>query len=152
MCTCITFCWIGQLFNTTLTGPVTFGGRELCVLVLYVVGSDSYLCLLVLHSARQDSCLGLLCWPRDIWKTGVMCTCIIFCWIRQLLNTNLTGPVAFGGRELCVLVLHSAVSDSYLTLVYWSHDIWKTSVMCTYIPFCWIRQLFKNALTGPVAF
>jgi hypothetical protein len=60
MCTCITFCWIGQLFNTTLTGPVTFGGRELCVLVLYVVGSDSYLCLLVLHSARQDSCLGLL--------------------------------------------------------------------------------------------
>jgi hypothetical protein len=103
MCTCITFCWIRQLFNSTLIGAVTFRRRELC--------------LLVLHSAGQDSCLGLLCWPRDIWKTGVMCTCIIFCWIRQLLNTNLTGPVAFGGRELCVLVLYSAGSNIYLTLL-----------------------------------
>ena len=103
MCTCITFCWTRQLFNTTLIGAVTFRRRELC--------------LLVLHSAGQDSCLGLLCWPRDIWKTGVMCTCIIFCRIRQLLNTNLTGPVALGGRESCVLVLYSAGSDSYLTLL-----------------------------------
>jgi hypothetical protein len=46
-----------------------------------------------------------------------MCTCIICCWIRQLLNTNLTGPVAFGGRELCVLVLYSAGSNIYLTLL-----------------------------------
>jgi hypothetical protein len=27
------------------------------------------------------------------------------------------GPVAFGGRELCVLVLHSAGPGSYLTLL-----------------------------------
>jgi hypothetical protein len=46
-----------------------------------------------------------------------MCTCIMFCWIRQLLNTTLTGPVAFGGRELCVLVLHSAGPDCYFTLL-----------------------------------
>jgi hypothetical protein len=46
-----------------------------------------------------------------------MCTCIIFCWIRQLFNTTLTGSVAFGGWELCVLVLHSAGSDSYLALL-----------------------------------
>jgi hypothetical protein len=103
MCTCITFCWTIQLFNTTFTGPVAFGGRELCVLVL--------------HSARQDSCLPLLYWPRYIRRTGVMCTCIIFCWIRQLFNTTLSVPVAFGGRELCVFVLHSAGSDSYLALL-----------------------------------
>jgi hypothetical protein len=29
----------------------------------------------------------------------------------------LIGTVVFGGRELCVLVLHSAGSDSYLTLL-----------------------------------
>jgi hypothetical protein len=46
-----------------------------------------------------------------------MCTCITFCWIRQLSNTTLTGSVVFGGRELCVLVLHSAGSDSYLILL-----------------------------------
>jgi hypothetical protein len=45
-----------------------------------------------------------------------MFTCITFCWIRQLFNTTVIGPVAFGGRELCVLVLDSAGSDSYLTL------------------------------------
>ena len=73
--------------------------------------------MLVLHSAGQDSCLTLRYWPRDVWRTGVMCTCIIFCWIRQLFNTNLIGAVVFGGRELCVLVLHSAGSDSYLTLL-----------------------------------
>ena len=46
-----------------------------------------------------------------------MCTCITFCWTRQLFNTTLIGPVTFEGRELCVLVLHSAVPDSYLTLL-----------------------------------
>jgi hypothetical protein len=46
-----------------------------------------------------------------------MCVCITFCWTRQLANTALIGPVAFGRRELCVLVLYSAGSDSYLTLI-----------------------------------
>jgi hypothetical protein len=46
-----------------------------------------------------------------------MCMCITFCWIRQLFNTTLTSPVTFGGRVLCVLVLHSAGPDSYLTLL-----------------------------------
>ena len=41
-----------------------------------------------------------------------MCTCITFWWTKQLFKTTLTGPVAFGGRELCVLILHSAGSDS----------------------------------------
>jgi hypothetical protein len=46
-----------------------------------------------------------------------MCTCIAFCWNRQLFKNTLTGPVAFGGRELCVLKLHSGGPDSYLTLL-----------------------------------
>jgi hypothetical protein len=46
-----------------------------------------------------------------------MCTCIIFCWTRELSNTTLIGPVAFGERELCGLVLHSAGPDSYLALL-----------------------------------
>jgi hypothetical protein len=46
-----------------------------------------------------------------------MRTCITFCWSRQLFNTALIGPVAFAGRELFVLVLHSARPDSYLTLL-----------------------------------
>jgi hypothetical protein len=46
MCTGITFCWNRQSFNITLIGPMTYGGRELCVLVLYSAGSDSYLTLL----------------------------------------------------------------------------------------------------------
>jgi hypothetical protein len=37
--------------------------------------------------------------------------------MRQLFNTTLIGAVVFGGPELCVLVLHSAGSDSYLTLL-----------------------------------
>jgi hypothetical protein len=45
-----------------------------------------------------------------------MCTCITFNWTRQLFNTSFTGPVALGGRELFVLVLHSAGPDSYLAL------------------------------------
>ena len=46
-----------------------------------------------------------------------MCTCITLCCTRQLSNTTLIGPVVFGGRELCVLVLHSAGPDSYLALL-----------------------------------
>jgi hypothetical protein len=161
MWTYITFCWTRQLFKNILTGPVAFGGRDLCVLILHSAGPDSYLtllwlvpwhlegrsyvylyyilldqtviyhyfigpvtfgrrelCVLVLHSAGQDGCLALRYWPRDVWRAGVMCTCIIFCWIGQLFNTTLTAPVAFGERELCVFVLHSARWDSYLTLLW----------------------------------
>jgi len=46
-----------------------------------------------------------------------MCTCITFCWTRWLFNTTLIGPMVLGERELCVLVLHSAGPDSYLTLL-----------------------------------
>jgi hypothetical protein len=46
MCACITFYWISQLFSTTLIGVVVFGGRELCLLVLYSAGSENYLALL----------------------------------------------------------------------------------------------------------
>jgi hypothetical protein len=46
-----------------------------------------------------------------------MCTCITFCWTRHLFNTTLIDPVAFGGLELCVLVLHSAAPDTYLILL-----------------------------------
>jgi len=77
MCTCITFCWTRQLFNTILIGPVAFGEWELCVLELHSAGPDSYLtlvttligsvslrgrelCVLVLHSAGPDSYLTLL--------------------------------------------------------------------------------------------
>ena len=42
-----------------------------------------------------------------------MCTCIIFCWIRELLSTTMIGPVAFEGRELRVLALHSAGPNKY---------------------------------------
>jgi hypothetical protein len=41
MCTDITFCWIRQLSNTTLTDPVKFGVQELCILVLHSAGPDS---------------------------------------------------------------------------------------------------------------
>jgi hypothetical protein len=37
-----------------------------------------------------------------------MCTYLTFCWIRPLFSTTLIGPVAFGGRELCVLELHQS--------------------------------------------
>ena len=49
--------------------------------------------------------------------TTVICTCITFCWYRLLFNTTLIGPVTFGERDLCVLVLHSAGPHSYLTLL-----------------------------------
>jgi hypothetical protein len=45
-----------------------------------------------------------------------MCACVTFICTRQLSNITLIGPVAFGGGELCVLILHSAGPDSYLTL------------------------------------
>jgi hypothetical protein len=41
-----TFCWISALFNTTLNGPVVFGGHELYVLALHSAGPDSYLAIL----------------------------------------------------------------------------------------------------------
>jgi hypothetical protein len=43
MCTCITFCWTRQLFNSIVIGPDAFEERELCVIVLYSFGPDSYL-------------------------------------------------------------------------------------------------------------
>ena len=46
MCTCITFRWTTQLFNTTFIGPIAFGGRHLFVRVLHSAGLDSYLTLL----------------------------------------------------------------------------------------------------------
>ena len=36
---------------------------------------------------------------------------------RTLLSTINIGPVAFGGRELCVLALHSGGQESYSTLL-----------------------------------
>jgi len=59
------------------------------------------------------------------------------------------GILAFGERELCVLVLHSAGPDSYLAHFDWSLGIWRTGVMCTYITFCWTRQLSNTTLIGP---
>jgi hypothetical protein len=49
--------------------------------------------------------------------TTVICTCITFCWYRHLFSTTLIGTVAFGERELCVVVLLSAGPDSYLALL-----------------------------------
>jgi hypothetical protein len=46
-----------------------------------------------------------------------MCSCITFCWTRQLFSTTLICPMAFVGRVLCVLVLHSTGPDSYITLL-----------------------------------
>jgi hypothetical protein len=133
MCTCNTFCWTRQLFNTTLIGPVGFRGRESWVLVLHSAEPDSYLTLLwmvpwhledgsyvYLYYIQLDQTViqDYFDWCRRIWWTIVMCTCIIFCSTRQLCNTTLTNPVAFGGRELCVLVLYSARPDSYVTLLW----------------------------------
>ena len=74
MCTCITFCWTRHLSNTTLIGPVAFGGLELCV--CYYILLDQTVTLhyfdwpvtcggralfvLVLHSAEPDSYVTLL--------------------------------------------------------------------------------------------
>jgi len=124
-----------QLFNTTLNGPVSFELRELCVLVL--------------HSAWPDSYLKLLWLVRCIFRTRDMCTCITFCWTRQLFNTTLIGLVAFGRREFCVFVLHSAGSDSYFTLLWLVRGIWRTGDICTCITFCLTRQLFSNTLIRP---
>ena len=46
MCTCITSCWIIQLFNTTLISPVAFGERKLFVVLLLFAGPDTLLILL----------------------------------------------------------------------------------------------------------
>jgi len=46
-----------------------------------------------------------------------MCTCITIWGTTQLIYITLIGRVAFGGRELCILVLLSAEPDSYLTLL-----------------------------------
>jgi hypothetical protein len=46
-----------------------------------------------------------------------MCNCITFFWTKQLFNSVLIGPVAFGGRDVCVLVLHSGGPDRYLALL-----------------------------------
>jgi hypothetical protein len=106
---------------------MTFGGLISCVPVLYSAGPDSYLTLLSLvpwhlEDERYEFLSYILLdqtvmqhyfhWSRDIWRTGAMCTCITFCWIRQLSNTTLTDPVEFGVQELSVLVLHSAGPDS----------------------------------------
>jgi hypothetical protein len=62
---CTTYRWTSQISNTTLIGPVVFGGRELFVLVLHSAGSYNTtligpvafggreLCVLVLHSVDQ---------------------------------------------------------------------------------------------------
>jgi hypothetical protein len=52
-----------------------------------------------------------------------MCTCITFCTTRQLSSTSLIGSLAFGERELFVLVLHYPGPDSYLTHHDWSRVI-----------------------------
>ena len=70
ICTCITFCQTRQLLNIILIGPMAFRERVLCVFVLHSAGPDSYLTLLRL--------------ARGIWRTGVICTCVTFCWTRQL--------------------------------------------------------------------
>jgi hypothetical protein len=150
LCTCTIFCWIRELFNTTLTSPVAFGIRELCVLVLHSAGSDSYLTL-----------LWLVPWHLVVDNYVYLYYILLD---QKLFSTTLIGPVAFGIRELCVLVWHSAGPDSYLTLLWlvpchkedgsyvclyyilldqrvishffdWSRNIWSTGVMCTFITF-----------------
>jgi hypothetical protein len=112
-CTCIIFCWTRQLFNTTFIGAMTFWGRQLCVLVLHSAEPDIYLALLSLvpWHLEDESYLHLYYnllnqtviqqyfnWSRDVWRTGIMCTCITFCWTRQLFSTTLIVPLVFGGR------------------------------------------------------
>ena len=112
MCTCIIFCWIRQLFSTTLIGSMTFGGLISCVLVLYSAGPDNYLTLLSLvrWHLEDESYVYLYYilldqtviyhyfdWSLGIWWTGLMCTCFILCWTRELFSPTLTGPVVFGG-------------------------------------------------------
>jgi hypothetical protein len=103
MCTCITFCWIRQLSRTTLTGPVTFGVRELCLFVLHSAGTDNYLTLLILvpWHMEDESYMYLYYIVLD----------------QRVINTTRVGSVAFGGRELYVLALHSAGPHLYLTLL-----------------------------------
>ena len=104
MCTCVKFCWNRHLLNTTIIGLLALGGRELFVLVLHFAGTDSYLTL-----------LWLVQWH---WRAEVMCACITFCLTRQLFNSILMGPMAFGKRELYVVVLHSV--PLHFSSVCWS--------------------------------
>ena len=41
MCTCITSCWIIELFNTTLIGPMALGERKLFVVLSFSAGPDA---------------------------------------------------------------------------------------------------------------
>ena len=60
--------------------------------------------------------------------------------------------MAFGERELCVFVLHSAGPDSYLALLRLARGMWRTGVICICITFCQTRQLLNIILIGPMAF
>ena len=100
-----------------------FVERNLCVLVLHSAGSDSIFNITLIGPvALEDGSFEYLYyilpdqtvikqyfdWSHGISRTGVMCSCITFCWTRQLSSTNLLSTLAFGERDLCVLVLHSA--------------------------------------------
>ena len=140
MCTFITFCWTRQLSSTTLIGPFALGERDLCVLVLHSAGPGRYLTLLSLVPLllEDDSYLYLYYilldqrviqhyFDRSLgnWRTRFMCTCITFCWTRYVFNTTLIGPLAFKVRELCVLVLNSAETDTYLILLSLVSQHWE---------------------------
>ena len=76
-----------------------------------------------------------------------MCSCITFCWTRQLSNTTLIGPLAFGGRELCVLVLHSAWTRQLLNSILIGHMAFREQELCVIVLHsAGLRQLFKTTL------
>jgi len=80
-----------------------------------------------------------------------MCTCITFCWTKQLSKTTSIGPVAFEGRELCAFGLHSAGPDSYLTLlllVPWS--LKDGSYVQLYYILLDQTVIYNTTLIGPV--
>jgi hypothetical protein len=54
---------------------------------------------------------------------------------RELFNTTLIDPVVFGGRDICVLVLHSAGPDSYLTLLSYITFIVSKKLSVILLPF-----------------
>ena len=80
-----------------------FGGRELCVLVLHSAGQDSY-----------STLLSLVPWHL-VDESYVYLYYILL--DKIVAYHYFIGLVTLGGRELCVLVLYSAGSDSYLTLL-----------------------------------
>ena len=74
MCTCITFCWTTQLFNTTFDGPTVIGRTTvicICITICWtrhfflinyaLIGPFPFgrreLFILLLHSTRPDSYL-----------------------------------------------------------------------------------------------